>query len=42
MAWGLPDWGHGLRDVHVTRPSKTGRREAGVVHHTGELRPEER
>lgn len=41
MAWGLPDWGHDLCDVHVTRPPKTGRREAGVVHHSGELGPEE-
>lgn len=35
MAWGLPSWGHDLASVHVTRPGKAGRHEAGVIHHTG-------
>lgn len=41
MAWGLPEWGHELGHVHVTRPGKVGRREAGVVHHVGTVGPGE-
>ena len=35
---GLPVWGISLAEVHTTRiDGKTGRREAGVVHHRGVL-----
>jgi len=35
---GVPVWGIPLGDVHVTRTDgRTGRREAGVVHHVGVL-----
>lgn len=37
-ALGVPVWGVPLDEVHVHRdPGKTSRREAGVVHHLGEL-----
>ena len=35
---GAPVWGISLEEVHITRTDgKTGRREAGVVHHRGQL-----
>jgi len=35
---GAPTWGIPLNEVHVTRTDgKTGRREAGIVHHRGKL-----
>jgi hypothetical protein len=33
----LPVWGHDLSSVHVTRPTKSSRTEANVIHHRGEL-----
>ncbi|MCD6639812.1 MAG: type IV toxin-antitoxin system AbiEi family antitoxin domain-containing protein [Nocardioides sp.] len=39
---GAPVWGIALDEVHVTRTDgKPRRREAGVVHHCGELDPEQ-
>lgn len=35
---GAPDWGLDLSAVHLTHLSGGGRRSAGVVHHSGELR----
>lgn len=37
LAWGAPDWGLPLSNVHVTQLDGDGERtEAGVVHHHGE------
>jgi very-short-patch-repair endonuclease len=42
LEWGAPVWGLGLDEVHTTRTDDgSGRREAGVVHHRGELPPHE-
>lgn len=39
---GAPVWGISLDEAHITRTDgKTGRREAGVVHHRGRLDPDE-
>ncbi|WP_167736015.1 type IV toxin-antitoxin system AbiEi family antitoxin domain-containing protein [Nocardioides sp. 503] len=38
MADGAPDWGHDLREVHLTHLAGGGRRRAGIVHHEGSLR----
>lgn len=39
---GAPVWGISLDEVHITRTDgRTGRREAGVVHHRGQLDPED-
>lgn len=39
---GAPVWGISLDEAHVTRTDgKPGRREAGIVHHCGELDPDE-
>jgi hypothetical protein len=38
--WDIPIWDQTLDEVHVTRlDSRSGRREAGVCQHLGELRP---
>ena len=38
--WDVPIWDQALDEVHVTRvDQRTGRREAGVCQHLGELRP---
>jgi hypothetical protein len=38
--WDIPLWDQSLDEVHVTRrDGRSGRREAGVAQHLGELRP---
>jgi len=38
IEWGAPSWGMDLTQVHLTRmDGKSGRREAGLIHHRGQL-----